>query len=148
MQNQLLQIPIKLTSNESILPTYAHDTDIGLDLTAISIAYDEYGNVIYDTGLAIEIPIGYGGFIFPRSSISKYNLLLSNCVGVIDPGYTGNIICKMKLLDLKNLGLPNYNIGDRVAQLIILPTPKIQFYKVTELNTSVRGNGGFGSTGN
>jgi dUTP pyrophosphatase len=140
-----LKVNIKLLSNLAKIPSYSLPTDIGLDLTAISKHYDEYDNVVYDTGVAIEVPDGYGGFIFPRGSISKLPLNLANSVGVIDPGYTGSIICKMKIKD-KNIN-NDYDIGDRVAQLIFLPVPKIEFKLITELTTSLRGSGGFGSTG-
>jgi dUTP pyrophosphatase len=77
-------IKIKKLHPDAVIPKYAHATDAGLDLVAISKKVDDNGNIEYDTGLAIEIPDGHVGLIFPRSSISKIDLSLSNAVGVID----------------------------------------------------------------
>jgi len=94
--------------------------------------------------LAVEIPFGYVGLIFPRSSIYKYDLALTNCVGVIDSGYRGEIMFKFRKTD--DFFSNHYNIGDRVGQLIIMSYPTIQPIEVEELSATVRGEGGFGST--
>jgi dUTP pyrophosphatase len=127
-----------------------------MDLTAVTIEVDKSGNVSYGTGLAMEIPFGYVGYIFPRSSVSKYALDLANAVGVIDSGYRGEIICKFKPTPMftnnaelnTNLLANNemYEIGDRVAQIIIMPLPHVTFHEVKELSNTDRGDGGFGST--
>ena len=117
-----------------------------MDLTAISATKDNYGNVVYGTGLAIEIPQGYVGLIYPRSSNSKTDLYLTNHVGVIDSGYRGEIMFKYRSIN----GLLNakvYQLGDRVGQLIITPYPQIELVESDELSDSERGDGGFGSTG-
>jgi dUTP pyrophosphatase len=124
------------------IPTYAKPGDAGLDLTAVDITTDAYGNIVIHTGLAIEIPEGYVGLVFPRSSISKYDMHLRNSVGVIDSGYRGEIIVKFSFLPEGNL----YSMGDKIAQLIILPYPQITFEEVEELSETERGTGGFGST--
>ena len=150
-----MEVKIKKLVENAVVPQYAHDTDAGLDLTAVSKEVDEYGNIVYHTGLAIEIPEGYAGFLFPRSSVSKYNLSLCNCVGVIDSAYRGEIILKFnEVIDYYVTGRKvnckykeEYNVGDRVAQLIILPYPKIKLVETDELSDSDRGEGGFGSTG-
>jgi dUTP pyrophosphatase len=150
-----MEVKIKKLVENAVVPQYAHDTDAGLDLTAVSKEVDEYGNIVYHTGLAIEIPEGYAGFLFPRSSVSKYNLSLCNCVGVIDSAYRGEIILKFnEVIDYYATGRKvnckykeEYNVGDRVAQLIILPYPKIKLVETDELSDSDRGEGGFGSTG-
>lgn len=144
-----MEVKIKKLVENAVVPQYAHDTDAGLDLTAVSAERDEYSNIVYHTGLAIEIPDGYAGFLFPRSSVSKYDLSLCNCVGVIDSAYRGEIILKFNLMnwvkDVEDICI--YGVGDRVAQLIILPYPKIKLVETNELSDSDRGEGGFGSTG-
>jgi len=141
-------VKIKKTHPNSVVPVYAKTGDAGLDLTAVSLEFDYVaGKVTYDTGLAIEIPEGYVGLVFPRSSISKKKLALTNSVGVIDSGYRGSIkaVFKMEsqLLPPEDL----YKPGDRVAQIIIIPYPQIEFEEVDELSDSDRKAGGFGSTG-
>lgn len=142
-----MQIKIKKTLPNAVIPTYAHDTDAGLDLTAASVHYDkELDCWIYDTGIAIEIPEGYVGLVFPRSSNRKTNYYLTNHVGVIDSGYRGSITASFKGRDWNNSQAP-YNLGDRIVQLIIMPYPKIEFNEVDTLSNSDRGNNGHGSTG-
>jgi dUTP pyrophosphatase len=121
---------------------YAKPGDAGMDLTAVDISKDEFGNVVCYTGIAVEIPEGYVGLIFPRSSISKYDMHLRNSVGVIDSGYRGEIMVKFGFLPDGKL----YSMGDKIAQLIILPYPQITFEEVAELSETERGEGGFGST--
>lgn len=142
-----MQVKIKKTLPNAVIPTYAHDTDAGLDLTAASVHYDkELDCWIYDTGIAIEIPEGYVGLIFPRSSNRKTNYYLTNHVGVIDSGYRGSITASFKGRDWNTNRAP-YNLGDRIVQLIIMPYPKIEFNEVDTLSNSDRGNNGHGSTG-
>lgn len=129
----------------AVIPSYAKAGDAGMDLTAIGmITTPDY--VQYNTGLAIEIPEGYVGLIFPRSSISKVDLALANSVGVIDAGYRGEIICRFKHFCFKG-DYKVYKDGERVAQLIIIPYPQIELEEVSELSDTERGTGGFGSTG-
>lgn len=168
-----LQVKIKKLRPDAVIPSYAHKTDCGLDLTAVSKTFDEYGNVVYGFGLAFEIPEGYAGFIFPRSSNHKSGLLLTNSVGVIDAGFRGEITAKFatrkwitqpeKLIEriryfikgdysgrLNSFAIfneRNYEYGDRVAQMVILPYPKVEFVEVDELSDTERGTGGYGSTG-
>ena len=141
-----LKVKIKRLCNEAKLPQYAHSTDAGLDLVATSKKVED-GCIVYGTGLAFEIPEGYVGLIFPRSSNAKKDLLLSNSVGCVDSGYTGEITFKFK--PTKEDGLQNfYKPGDRIGQLIILPYPEIEFEEVKELSDTERGAGGYGSSGN
>lgn len=86
---------VKLLEN-AVAPTKAHATDAGFDLTATSRTFDEHGAVVYGTGIAVEIPAGYVGLVFPRSSVSKFDLSMANAVGVIDAGYRGEITVKFK----------------------------------------------------
>lgn len=144
-----IKVKIKKLVPEAVLPTYSTDGDAAMDLIAISKVVDTFGNRVYGTGLAMEIPKGHVGLIFPRSSVSKYNLGLTNCVGVIDSGYRGEIMCKFKRLseNMFHNNISDYNVGDRVAQIMIIPIPEISFTEVSELSDSERGTGGFGSTG-
>lgn len=99
---------------------------------------------MYGCGLAVEIPEGYVGLVFPRSSNAKKDLLLSNSVGVIDSGYRGEIMAKFKTLR----PLPQmYKVGERFAQLIIMPIPDIEWEEAEKLSDSERGTGGYGSSG-
>lgn len=79
-----MEVKIKKLNENAVIPTYAKDGDAGMDLTATSKSFDEYGNVVYGTGLAFEIPKGYVGLLFPRSSNAKTDLFLTNSVGVLD----------------------------------------------------------------
>lgn len=139
-----MKIKIKRLHPNSVIPTYAKHGDAGMDLTATSKIYDENNNVVYGTGLAVEIPEGYVGLVFPRSSICKKDLFLTNSVGVIDSGYRGEIMAKFKHTD--NLPV-EYRVGERIAQLIIIPHPYIEFELANELSESERGSGGYGSSG-
>ena len=149
-----MKVRIKKLNEGAIVPSYSKQGDAGMDLTAINISKDNVGNITYHTGLAIEIPEGYVGLLFPRSSVSKKQQFLTNCVGVIDSGYRGEIMAKFKpvmgtydtILELFESN--EYQIGDKIVQLIILPYPQIEFEEVEELSSSERGHSGFGSTGN
>lgn len=143
MQEELI-INIKKTNELATIPKYAHSTDAGMDLVAVSMnETDKY--IEYDTGIAIEIPKGYVGLVFPRSSVSKLDLVQANSVGVIDSSYRNSI--KVRFKKLKDNGVCVYVPGERIAQLIILPYPMIGFNEVEKLSDSDRGLGGFGSTG-
>ena len=149
-----MKVRIKKLHENAVIPAYAKEGDAGLDFTAVEISRDNVGNITYHTGLAVEIPQGYVGLLFPRSSISKKQQFLTNCVGVIDSGYRGEIMAKFKpvmgtydtILELFESN--EYQVGDKIVQLIILPYPQIEFEEVEELSSSERGHGGFGSTGN
>jgi len=137
-----MKIKFKKLHKDAVVPTYAKPGDAGMDLTAISEEWNKDNSLVtFGTGLSIEIPEGYVGLIFPRSSISKTTLNLSNSVGVIDSGYRGEIMFKFRYLEEGSV----YEIGDRVGQLLILPYPTIEFEE-GELSNTERGEGGFGST--
>ena len=149
-----MKVSIKKLHEKAVIPAYAKEGDAGLDFTAVDISRDNVGNITYHTGLAVAIPDGYVGLLFPRSSISKKQQFLTNCVGVIDSGYRGEIMAKFKpvmgtydtILDLFESN--EYEIGDRVVQLLIIPYPQIEFEEVEELSETERNTGGYGSTGN
>jgi dUTP pyrophosphatase len=139
-------VRVKKLHIDAVIPEYSKPGDAGMDLTAISMEKDDHGNVVYGTGLAIEIPKGHVGLIFPRSSNSKTDLYLTNHVGVIDSGYRGEIMFKFRA----NPSLINakiYRPGERVGQLIIIPYPHVYLVETDELSDTERGEGGFGSTG-
>jgi dUTP pyrophosphatase len=119
-----------------------------MDLTITSVIFETATDVSYGFGLAMEIPQGHVGLVFPRSSIRNFDLSLTNAVGVIDSGYRGEIQATFKKTNwLKGNNSEKYEIGDRGAQIIIIPYPKIKFIVSEELSSSERGDGGFGSTG-
>lgn len=128
------------------LPTKATEGSAAFDLYAYTEAPIDAGETVkYKTGIALEIPEGRVGLIFPRSGLStKFGIRLSNCVGVIDSDYRGEII-----VALYNDSQEPYMVkrGDRIAQLMIVDIPKICIEEVYELSDTERGNGGFGSSG-
>ena len=140
-----LKVKIKKLDKNAVIPQYAKPGDAGLDLTATSKSYDDFDNVCYGTGIAVEIPEGYVGLLFPRSSISKTDLILRNSVGVIDSGYRGEITFKFNNILLSSC--EPYNIKERIGQLIIMPYPQIEFEEVEELSVTERNTGGYGSSG-
>ena len=144
-----MEVKFKKLSDKAVTPTYAHDGDAGLDLTATGIhsEINECGQfvIVYHTGLAFEIPKGYVGLIFPRSSIAKKSLTLTNCVGVIDSNYRGEVLAKFK--NTTGDSVPAvYSIGAKFAQLIIMPYPIVNLIESDELSSTERGEGGFGSS--
>jgi len=140
-----MKVRIKKLNQNAVIPSYAKDGDAGMDLVATRIISNTTFDVSYGTDLSMEIPNGFVGLVFPRSSIRKYELALSNSVGVIDSGYRGELQATFK----KTNGLDSlaYKVGDRIAQIMIIPHPPIEFKEVDDLSETERGDGGFGSTG-
>lgn len=138
-----VQVRVKKLHPHAKIPQYAKPGDAGVDLTAVHVE-EKDGKLFCHTGLAFEIPDGFAGKIFPRSSIHKKELRLANSVGIIDSGYRGELIV---IFRLTNNMADRYYAGDRVAQLILEPIPKILFKEIETLSDSERGEGGFGSTG-
>jgi dUTP pyrophosphatase len=138
----LVKVKIKKLHPDAVIPKYAKSGDAGLDLTAVDVIAD--GNTLtYKTGLAIELPFWHVGLLFPRSSVYKTGQTLTNCVGVIDSGYRGEIMMKFTLSPYAQ----EYDIGDRIGQLIIMPYPRIDFVESDKLTPSERADKGYGSTG-
>ena len=137
-----MKVKIKRLRPDAVIPKYAKSGDAGMDLTAVW-QKQEFDLITYGTGLCVEIPKGHLGLLFPRSSVYKAKMFLTNCVGVIDSGYRGEIMMKFEMMDSDTM----YKTGDRVGQLIILPYPQIEFEEADQLDMSDRGQGGFGSTG-
>jgi dUTP pyrophosphatase len=140
-----MKVKIKRLHKDAVIPSYAKAGDAGLDLVATSIISFDKEQVTYGTGIAIEIPEGYVGLVFPRSSIRKYEQYLSNSVGVIDSGYRGEI---QATFNSRYYADVKYKVGDKIAQILIMPYPSIEFEETDELSSTERGDGGFGSTGN
>ena len=142
-----MKVRIKKLNENAVIPTYAKDGDAGMDLVATSIISTTSTQITYGIGLALEIPKGFVGLIFPRSSVRKTRLMLSNCVGVIDSGYRGELQATFNKINQDSVSENDYKVGDRIAQIMIIPHPDIQFEEADELSDTERGEGGFGSTG-
>lgn len=144
-----INVKVKRTLPNAVLPMKATEGSAGFDLTAATEKFKpELTGPIweYDTGLSFEIPPGYVGLVFPRSSVTtKTTLMLGNGVGVIDSDYRGTI--KFQFRNVNHAAGKKYNIGDRIGQIIIMPYPTVGFIDASELNVTDRGEGGFGSSG-
>lgn len=145
----MVDVKIKKLVASAVIPRYAKDGDAGLDLVATSVTKEinDAGDFVfaYGTGLAFEIPSGYVGLLFPRSSISKTNLSLTNSVGVLDSGYRGEVVFKFR--SVKGGDAPSYKQGERIGQIIVIPYPQVNFIESDNLSNTERGSGGYGSTG-
>lgn len=139
-----MRVHVKKLHADAVIPTYAKESDAGLDLTATSILHETETQIVYGVGLAFEIPDGFVGLVFPRSSIRKYDLVMANSVGVIDAGYRGEVQVTFFKADFQGRF---YETGDRIAQLIILPHPQVTLIEAAELSDSERATGGHGSSG-
>lgn len=148
-ENKALVVKFKKLNDEAVIPSYAKEGDAGLDLTAVSFEYDEKLDAyVYHTGLAMEIPNGYVGLVYPRSSNRKTDAYLTNHVGVIDSGYRGEVLATFKNRDnSRNAINPPYVSGERIAQMIVMPYPMINPIEAEELSETERGTDGHGSTG-
>ena len=139
-------IQIKLLTNEALVPKKQHELDIGYDLASVENTTLLSKQVtLVRTGLSISLPAGVAGFVLPRSGLAtKHQITLINSPGLIDPGYTGEI-----LIPLINHSDINYNISkqERVAQLVLVNSDNVEFDVVDELNDTERSSDGFGSTG-
>lgn len=146
-----MKVRIKKLDENAVIPTYATEGSAGMDLTATAKWFDKDNNIVYSTGLAFEIPKGYVGLLFPRSSNAKKDLLLSNSVGCLDSDYRGEVLFKFKRV---KRGLfswfrqqKEYAVGDRIGQIVIVKHPNIDFVESEELSKTTRNTGGYGSTG-
>jgi dUTP pyrophosphatase len=145
-----MEIKFKKLSHKAVMPSKAHKTDAGFDLTTTGITTElnECGQlvIVYHTDLALEIPEGYFALVMPRSSIAKKSLRLTNSCGVIDSGYRGEILGKF--IATTDVVPAVYKVDDRFAQLVILPVPDVEFVESDSLSESDRGDGGYGSSDN
>lgn len=130
-----------------MLPHYAHPGDAGADLVAAEAVRLEPGErALVPTGVRIALPDGYAAFVVPRSGLAaKHGITIVNSPGTVDAGYRGEI--KVSLLNTDSSSAYDVAVGDRIAQLILMPVTRANFIPVDELPDSARGAGGFGSTG-
>ena len=146
-----IKVKYKFVHPEAKAPFKANPTDAGWDLSCIAgPEIDEDGNTVYHTGLALEIPEGHVGLLFPRSSIAKKDLLLSNSVGVIDCHFRGEVLAKFKAYVTyysEHSDCHFYEKGDRICQLIVMPIPEVEMEEAQVLSSTDRGEGGYGSSG-
>ncbi len=143
-----MKVKIQYLNENAVKPEYATKGSAGMDLCAAMenpVELRAGGRAMIPTGIAMQIPEGYGGFIFPRSGLAyKKGISMANCVGVIDSDYTGEI----KVV-LHNIAGHDYTVnpGDRIAQMVFLPVGIAELAETEELDETDRGAGGFGSTG-
>ncbi|WP_312678299.1 MULTISPECIES: dUTP diphosphatase [Microbacterium] len=131
----------------SQVPEYAHPGDAGADLVSTEALRLEPGErALVGTGVRIALPDGYAAFVVPRSGLAaKHGITIVNAPGTVDAGYRGEI--KVALLNTDSRTAYDIAVGDRIAQLIVMPVPRARFVPVDVLPESPRGEGGFGSTG-
>lgn len=163
-----MKVKFKKLNPVAVTPTYAKPGDAGLDLTAVSIKQTR-DYIQYGIGIAVEIPEGHVGLLCPRSSVTDLSLIMKNCIGIIDSGYRGELKVRFQATkDLKRKFVHadgegedkrgyvygqykyignKYDVGQRVAQLIIIPIPFIELEQVDELSETKRSTDGYGSTG-
>lgn len=154
-----MKVKIKKLDPTVVMPHYSSEGAAGIDLYAHDVKYhykentkDEYTQyslselkyIEYGTKLAFEIPEGYVGLIYPRSSVTDKDMFLGNSVGVIDSDYRGEVKFRFKPT---RLGFKEYKLGEKVGQMIIVPFPKVELIESDELSSTERGTGGYGSTG-
>jgi len=141
-----MRIEVRLLDPRARMPVRAHEGDAGADLVAIEKTVIPPGQRRdVGTGLAMAIPAGYAGFVQPRSGLAfKHGIMVVNSPGLIDSGYRGEI-----RVSLYNSGSDPFvvGVGERIAQLVVQRVEEAMFVEVAELPQSVRGNGGFGSSG-
>ena len=143
-----MEVPVHLDEPTAQVPRYAHGDDAGCDLYASETVVLEHGGGrgIVSTGMSLEIPVGYGGFILPRSGLAiKHGVTCVNAPGLVDPGYRGEI--RVALINLDRAHDYTVHVGDRIAQLVIMAVSAITFRVVDDLSDSTRGIEGFGSSG-
>ena len=143
-----MELKFKKLNEKAVLPSRSHVTDAGLDLTTYGFTQevDASGKLIlvYHTGLAVEIPEGHMGLLFMRSSVATKSVTMTNCVGIVDSGYRGELIGKFKIT---TDSIPTvYQEGERVMQLVVMPFPQFEPVFVDELEEGDRGENGYGSS--
>lgn len=143
-----MKINYKKTHINTVEPSHANTYDAGVDLTAVEV--EKSGNwffplYTYRTGIALQLPKTHFAMLVPRSSLSKKLMWLANHVGIIDTGYTGELIFKFRSI----LGIKPYKVGERIGQMVLFRRNRIEMTEVTSdlVSNDQRGEGGFGSTG-
>ena len=138
-----MEIKIKKLYPDSKIPTKGTEYSAGFDMYARDME-TKGAYIVYKTGIALEIPIGYCGLCIPRSSIREKPLILCNSIGLIDCDFRGEISFSFKKISYGN---NIYEIGDRIGQLVIIPYPNISFVESDTLSKTIRDTNGHGSTG-
>lgn len=144
---EALSVPIKMLDDGLEPPAYAHPGDAGADLrTRIDFELQPGERALIPTGVALALPVGYAAFVHPRSGLAaKHGITVVNAPGTVDSGYRGEIAVTLLNTDAS---VPfSFRRGDRIAQLVIQKVEHAAFVTVDALPDSVRGEGGFGSTG-
>ncbi|MBK0418067.1 dUTP diphosphatase [Leucobacter sp. CSA1] len=139
----VVEVPIRAEN----MPSYAHPGDAGADLRAAeSLSIGPGERALVGTGVSFALPEGYAAFVVPRSGLAaKHGITVLNSPGTVDAGYRGEV--KVTLLNTDRSATFRVEAGDRIAQVIFAPVSRAVFVGVDELPDSVRGTGGFGSTG-
>jgi dUTP pyrophosphatase len=142
-----MKIHVRRLHADAVVPIPHHPGDAGGDLVAVEAVVLAPGQrALVPTGLSIAIPEGFAGYVLPRSGLaSRHGVTCANAPGLIDAGYRGEI--RVALVNLDPVETYKVEVGDRIAQLVIMPTPEVDYEEVEELPESTRGEGGFGSTG-
>ena len=141
-----MQVNFILLDRELPVPTHAHIGDAAVDLhSRIDVVLEPGERVAVPTGIAVSIPVGYAGFVLPRSGHARrHGVGVVNGPGLIDSGYRGEVSVLLINHGSEAVG---YGRGDRIAQLAIVPIPAVDWVEVDQLDDTDRGSGGFGSTG-
>ena len=142
-----VKLPVAKLNDQAVLPSRAHEGDAGLDLHACEAAHIGPGERwSVGTGVAVEIPEGHAGMVLPRSGLAKkHGIALVNAPGLIDSGYRGEL--RVLLLNTDPAETFRVEPGDRIAQLVLTPIATPDVVETQALSESVRGEGGFGSSG-
>jgi len=142
-----VQLPFLKLKDDAILPSRAHEGDAGLDLYACEAAHIGPGERwSVGTGIGVEIPAGHAGLVLPRSGLAReHGIALVNAPGLIDSGYRGEL--RVLLLNTDPAETFRVDPGDRIAQLVLTPIVIAEPVEAPALTESLRGEGGFGSSG-
>ena len=142
----MIEVPVRRLREDAVVPRQAYEGDAGFDLAAcegMTLAPGERG--IVPTGIAVEIPEGYAGFVQPRSGLAaRHGISIVNTPGLVDSGYRGEI--RIVLINTDSSQPFTVEPGMRIAQLVVVPVASVRLVEVDELATSERGARGFGSS--
>lgn len=147
MSRPVIDVPIRLLDESLGYPAYAHPGDAGFDVrSAVDATLEPFQRATIPCGFAIAVPEGFGGFVIPRSGLaSKHGISIVNAPGLVDSGYRGEVMAVLINLDPENAF--HVHRGDRIAQMAIIETPAVNLVETTELDETLRGKNGFGSSG-
>lgn len=141
-----MEIRFKKLSETAVAPFQGSKFAAGFDLTVDELEFSD-DQIKYNSNIAVEIPEGYVGLLFPRSSVYKHHILLTNSVGVIDSDYRGPIKAVFQREEAIRYKISGYRVGERFAQLIVVQNPSVKYIESDTLSETERGDKGYGSTG-